>query len=78
MKTKPALLVLVAAMLAFAPHARAQADLYSTVTNLWWNGPKTNLLALAEQRLAAAYPRDALHEDGWLDGPATNAPPAVP
>ena len=53
MKTKPALLVLVAAMLAFAPHARAQADLYSTVTNLWWNGPKTNLLALAEQRLAA-------------------------
>ena len=163
MKTKPALLVLVALMLSLPPSALAQADLYSTVTNLWWNGPKTNILALAEQRLAvdtndivgivlkteydisfsrasvlsnsfrrvlsvgagvgtpafsAAYPRiawnvsgmfvslcqetdetyesdyakgfilhkemdmkwawDALHEDGWLDEPVTNAPPAAP
>lgn len=29
------------------------SDLYSTVTNLWWNGPKTNILAIAEERLAA-------------------------
>ena len=163
MKTKPALLVLVALMLSLPLPALAQADLYSTVTNLWWNGPKTNILALAEQRLAvdtndivgivlkteydisfsrasvlsnsfrrvlsvgagvgtpafsAAYPRiawnvsgafvsldrytdevylsehhkgflthkemnmrwawDALHEDGWLDEPVTNAPPAAP
>ena len=161
MKTKPALLV--ALMFSLQPPALAQADLYSTVTNLWWNGPKTNILALAEQRLAvdtndivgivlkteydisfsrasvlsnsfrrvlsvgagvrtpafsAAYPRiawnvsgmfvslerytdavfevekqkgfnlhvemglkrawDALHEDGWLDEPVTNAPPAAP
>ena len=40
MKTKPALLV--ALMLSLPPPALAQADLYSTVTNLWWNGPKTN------------------------------------
>ena len=26
---------------------------YSTVTNLWWNGYKTNVLAIAERRLEA-------------------------
>ena len=28
-------------------------DLYSTITNLWWNGPKTNVLAIASERLSA-------------------------
>ena len=26
-------------------------DLYTTVTNLWWEGPKTNLIAVADNRL---------------------------
>ena len=40
-------------LLAFAGPSHAQSELYATVTNLWWNGPKTNILAIAEERLAA-------------------------
>ena len=35
-----------------APCIGANAD-YCTVTNLWWNGYKTNVLAIAESRLEA-------------------------
>ena len=46
-------IALIAALLAFACPTRAQSDLYAMVTNLWWEGPKTNILAIAEERLAA-------------------------
>ena len=53
MKQEMTPVALIAAFLAVACQARAQSDLYATVTNLWWNGPKTNILAIAEERLAA-------------------------
>lgn len=31
--------------------ACAQQDFYSSVTNLWWDGPKTSILAIANERL---------------------------
>ena len=40
-------------LITLASSSSAQTDLYSTVTNLWWEGPKTNILAIAEERLAA-------------------------
>ena len=51
-------------LITLASSSSAQTDLYSTVTNLWWEGPKTNILAIAE--------------DGWLDVSPTNGPPAGP
>ncbi len=43
----------VVMLLLFAPPVAAQTDLYSTVTNLWWEGPKTNIIAIAEERLSS-------------------------
>ena len=44
-------------VLAIAAQANAQTnapiDYFTLVTNLWWNGHKTEVLQIAEQRLAA-------------------------
>lgn len=53
MKKLAKIIVAVAMSSAAAGVSRAQTGLYATVTNLWWNGPKTNILAIAEDRLAA-------------------------
>lgn len=37
--------------LAAGLSAPAETELYETVTNLWWNGPKTNIFAIADARL---------------------------
>ena len=57
-------IAIAAVLVMIAGSSSAQTDLYSTVTNLWWEGPKTNILAIAE--------------DGWLDVSPTNGPPAGP
>ena len=46
-------IAIAAVLVTLAGSSSAQTDLYSTVTNLWWEGPKTNILAIAEERLAA-------------------------
>ncbi len=46
-------IAIAAVLVMIAGSSSAQTDLYSTVTNLWWEGPKTNILAIAEERLAA-------------------------
>ena len=46
-------IAIAAVLVMIACSSSAQTDLYSTVTNLWWEGPKTNILAIAEERLAA-------------------------
>ena len=46
-------IAIAAVLVALVGSSSAQTDLYSTVTNLWWEGPKTNILAIAEERLAA-------------------------
>ena len=47
----------IVAAIAIASNAFAQTnspiDNFSVVTNLWYNGYKSNVLAIAEQRLAA-------------------------
>lgn len=52
MKKKLTTTILCFLSLLFGRIAFGQ-DLYSTVTNLWWNGPKTNVLAIAEARLSS-------------------------
>jgi hypothetical protein len=47
MKTPLAILVL-----AFGTCAQAQTNFYTTVTNLWYQGNKSNVLAMANARLA--------------------------
>lgn len=50
-KTIVILTIMLAAQL-FA-QTNAPIDNFALVTNLWWNGYKTNVLQIAEQRLAA-------------------------
>ena len=49
--------IIISLALAFAAQAYAQTnapiDNFTLVTNLWWNGYKTNVLQIAERRLAA-------------------------
>ena len=45
--------IIVCVAVSMLLHAEAFGqDLYSTITNLWWEGPKTNLITIAEDRLA--------------------------
>jgi hypothetical protein len=44
--------VLACVMVACVNGAWAQTDFYSNVTNLWWQGYKTNVLVIANARLA--------------------------
>ena len=49
--TNRTIIVLIALPMLLHAEAFGQ-DLFSTITNLWWEGPKTNLITIAEDRLA--------------------------
>lgn len=46
------ILSILALLLLFNETGFAQ-DLYSTITNIWWNGPKTNIFTVANERLSS-------------------------
>lgn len=48
--TNRTIIVLIALSMLLHTEAFGQ-DLYATITNLWWEGPKTNLISIAENRL---------------------------
>ena len=45
-------MMLLVSVTMFAVGANAQTNFYTSVTNLWYNGHKSNVLAMAEARLA--------------------------
>ena len=63
-------------LITLASSSSAQTDLYSTVTNLWWEGPKTNILAIAEERLARRFPDERTAGRSVMSFPfGSRAPP---
>ena len=71
-------IAIAAVPVMIAGSSSAQTDLYSTVTNLWWEGPKTNILAIAEERLARRFPDERTAGRSVMSFPFGSRAPAAP